>query len=129
MNIRAFDKTNDYELISKWWNSHNHAILPIDMIPVGVIIEKDSTPLCASFLYDLAGTNTSMILWTVSNKNINKREIHKAITLATDTLVNYAKATGKEYIMSFVKSKGLTKIYNKKGFITGEPHNFLMGGL
>lgn len=129
MNVRLFDINSDYETVSKWWLAHNHAVLPINMLPVGVMVEENSIPVCASFVYNLSGTSMAQIAWTTTNTEVTKRTAHKAVNMAIDYLVDYSKKTGKMYVVTFSKSNGLTSVFKKKGFNKDKPHDLLIGSL
>jgi len=129
MKLIRFDKEKHYNLINMWWKEHKHNSMERDSLsPFGFIVYNNNTPICASFLYIMAGCNLGQIAWTTTNPKAGLKEKYNAINFCIEGLLALANHYNIKNIISLSNSKGLTKLIQKKNFRTVDKHTLLCGG-
>ncbi len=106
MNIRYFT-SDDYSTLCEWWKEHKHSNLPLESLPLGVVVEDNNTSKAMTFLYTTTGCNIGQIAWTTSNPKNSARESYDAISLGIDALLVVCNKLNITNIVSFSNSKGL----------------------
>ena len=87
MQIRNWNLDKDYDTLVKWWNDWKFGVVPKECLPPdGIIVESEGNPICAGGLYIGIGTQFAFMEWIVTDKNADKRQIHKALKLCIDNL-------------------------------------------
>tara|TARA_B100000965_G_C19141947_1_gene562070 strand:+ start:56 stop:520 length:465 start_codon:yes stop_codon:yes gene_type:complete len=129
MQIRNWNLDKDYDTLVKWWNDWKFGVVPKECLPPdGIIVESEGNPICAGGLYIGIGTQFAFMEWIVTDKNADKRQIHKALKLCIDNLVELAKSKGMKLIYTATKERELHKRYTKyHDFVLAETnvHTFL----
>jgi len=129
MQIRNWIIDKDYDTLVKWWNDWNFGVVPKECLPPdGIIVEAEGTPICAGGLYIGVGTQFAFMEWIVTDKTADKRQVHKALKLCVDGLVELAKSKGMKLIYTATKERELHKRYTKyHDFLLAETnvHTFL----
>tara|TARA_Y100000361_G_scaffold129042_1_gene124273 strand:- start:98 stop:562 length:465 start_codon:yes stop_codon:yes gene_type:complete len=129
MQIRNWIIDKDYDTLVKWWNDWNFGVVPKECLPPdGIIVEVGGTPICAGGLYIGVGTQFAFMEWIVTDKTADKRQVHKALKLCVDGLVELAKTKGMKLIYTATKERELHKRYTKyHDFLLAETnvHTFL----
>lgn len=118
---------DDYVELQAWWKKHNHNVLPLSALPVGVVVSSGDKNLVMSFVYTMDGCDVAQLAWTTSNPENKLKENYEAVNLAVDALVSVSKKLNKNLILCFSSSKGLTKILNKKNMLSNKKHVMVVG--
>lgn len=117
-----------YDILKSWWQEHNHAIIPIESLGLGLIVLDDNNyPLCMSFIYTMERCNVAQFAWTTTNPNVSFKVRHQAVELILLASLQVAKNEGKNLIFDFISSKGLKKILKNLNFIELKDHTLLTG--
>ena len=119
MKLKARKLTNeDYDILVEWWKSWpNWEPLSKDLLPEngtgGIMIERESKPLIAGFLY-ATNSNICWMEWIVSDpEQKNKSE---AISLLISSLEKWGKDAGFKVVLSIGRSKNLINEHKKLGY-------------
>lgn len=121
LSVRPYELGRDYPDICEWWRGHGWAYVPAHLLPrVGLIIESDDgQKLCAGFLYT-AESSWGWLEWVVTNPQGPMRYRKDAVDLLVSSLVDIARASGMERIISSLHRKSLIRIFEKHGFRKGD---------
>lgn len=129
MKINYFNESN-YGELCRWWENHNHAIIPFSSLPLGVVISsQDSNKhLAMAFVYTMDGCDVAQLAWTTTNPENTVTTSYKAVSLAVDALLQVAhEKMNKKLILCFSSSGGLSKILNRKNIMTNKKHTLNIG--
>ena len=114
MQVRQWDRDKDYDTLVKWWNDWEFGVVPKECLPpAGVIVEKNSKPICAGGLYIGEGTQFAFMEWIVADKQADLRSVHKALQLCIDSIMQMAKDKGIKLVYTATKEQALHKRYQK----------------
>ena len=129
MQTRNWNLEQDYSTLVQWWEDWKFGIVPKECLPPdGIMIEIDGKPICAGGLYIGVGTQFSFMEWIVTDQRADKRQVHKALKLCIDALVDMAKTKGMKLVYTATKERELHKRYTKyHDFVLAETnvHTFL----
>jgi hypothetical protein len=129
LNLVRFEKQH-YPMLQSWWERHGHANVAFESLsPVGLICYKDEKPVCLSFLYLWSGCDLGWICWTTSDPDAEKAVRHEAVKFCLDGLMELSKHYGKNHVICYSESKGVTSVLKDAGFHVGLPHDMLYGQL
>lgn len=116
MTVRPYN-SDDYPMIESWWKRHGWSPVPEHFLPtVGIIIELDGTPKCATWVMQENSTPIAMMEWTVTNPDNRPKESVAAIREAVASVKVCAKAIGRTALMTYCKQPSLARIYAGEGF-------------
>ena len=114
MKYRNWNVEQDYNTLVQWWTDWKFGTVPKECLPPdGIMVEIDGKPICAGGLYIGVGTQFSFMEWIVADKNANKRDVHKALKMCIDAIMELAKSKGMRLVYTATKEKGLHKRYVK----------------
>ena len=129
MKHRVWDLDQDYDTLVKWWNQWEFGVVPKECLPPdGIVVEVDGVPVCAGGLYIGVGTQFAFMEWIVTDKQADKRQVHKALKLCIDALIDLAKSKDMKLVYTATKERELHKRYEKyHNFVLAETnvHTFL----
>ena len=92
MQVRLWDREQDYNTLVKWWTDWKFGTVPKECLPPdGIMIEDNGKPVCAGGLYIGVGTQFAFMEWIVADKTANKRIVHTALKLCIDAIMKLAK--------------------------------------
>ena len=114
MQSRPWNLNQDYDTLVKWWTQHEFGTVPQECLPPdGVIVEMDGVPICAGGLYIGVGTQFAFMEWIVGDKTANKRQLHSALKLCIDTIMDLAKTKNMRLVFTVTAEQALQKRYAK----------------
>jgi len=114
MQVRLWDREQDYNTLVKWWTDWEFGTVPKECLPPdGIIVEEDGKPVCAGGLYIGVGTQFAFMEWVVADKRANKRDVHKALKICIDAIITLAKDKGMKLVYTATKERELHKRYVK----------------
>ena len=114
MKHRPWNIEQDYNTLVQWWTDWEFGTVPKECLPPdGIMVEIDSKPICAGGLYIGVGTQFAFMEWIVADKNANKRDVHKALKMCIDAIMELAKSKGMKLVYTATKEKELHKRYVK----------------
>lgn len=114
MHIRPWNLDKDYNTLVRWWTQHEFGIVPKECLPPdGIIVEKDGTPICAGGLYIGVGTQFGFMEWIVGDKTADKRQLHSALKLCIDAIMDLAKSKNMRLVFTVTAEQALQKRYTK----------------
>lgn len=121
MRVLKFDHETHYPLAAEWWTRHKFGVLPVEFLPKnGLVIEADDgTPVCLGFLY-LTDSAMAWIEYIVANPDAPITVRSDAVDLLIESLVNLSKTLGVGCLFTSTTLRGLTKRYEKQGFVIGD---------
>jgi hypothetical protein len=127
LNLVRFDKSH-YPVLSEWWTKHGHANVAFESLsPVGLVCMQNESPLCMSFLYLASGCDLAWICFTTGNPEIEKSLRHEAVDYCLNGLFELSRKYGRNHVVCYSQSKGVTSVFEDHGFIVGLPHDMLYG--
>ena len=101
MEVRFFNKEEDYETLCEWWNDWGLPNHHQDALSnTGLIVSKNGVDICSGFVY----STDSYIAWIefiTMNKRTTKSQRLGAIDLLCDSLIKQAKEMGFKLVMAF----------------------------
>ena len=114
MKHRPWNIEQDYNTLVQWWTDWEFGTVPKECLPPdGIMVEIDGKPICAGGLYIGVGTQFAFMEWIVADKNANKRDVHKALKMCIDAIMELAKSKGMKLVYTATKEKELHKRYVK----------------
>ena len=114
MKYRKWILDKDYSILVKWRNEWKLGTVPKECLPPdGIIVEIDGKPICAGGLYIGVGTQFAFMEWIVADKSTNKRDVHKALKMCIDAIIELAKSKGMKLVYTATKERELHKRYVK----------------
>ena len=114
MNIREWKLDDDYDTLVKWWNEWDFGVVPKECLPpAGIMVEDENGPICAGGLYIGEGTQFGFMEWIVSDKNANIRQVHKALGLCINSIMNMAQEKGMRLVYAVTGEEALHKRFTK----------------
>ena len=114
MQVRNWNVEQDYDILVQWWIDWKFGTVPKECLPPdGIMVEIDGKPICAGGLYIGVGTQFAFMEWVVADKRANKRDIHKALKMCIDGIMELAKSKGMKLVYTATKEKELHKRYVK----------------
>jgi len=132
MNIRKFDKTNEYNKVLNWWKAREMEPVPQDFLsPVGFIVSNDKqSDIAAAWLYFTPGTKFCQIRFPITNRKSSKEERKEALDMLFESLHDVAKGIGCDYMHVTTNCPPLELRLEKTGYIkTDEKCNHYWGRL
>lgn len=125
--IRMYEP-KDYPTVCEWWKRHKWPALTEEMLSdFGAVVFNDTELVCAGWLY-LMTRYWALIEWIVTNPDVPRVERHAGIELLLDALIHEARGFNARAIFSSLHSRGLMKLFEKKGFQKTDTNmtNFVM---
>ena len=114
MQIRFWNLDRDYDTLVKWWTQHEFGTVPKECLPPdGIIVENDGVPICAGGLYIGVGTQFAFMEWIVGDKTADKRQLHSALKLCIDSIMDMAKSKNMRLVFTVTAEQALQKRYTK----------------
>ena len=114
MQYRLWNVEQDYNTLVKWWTDWKFGTVPKECLPPdGIMVEIDGKPICACGLYIGVGTQFAFMEWVVADKRANRRDVHKALKICIDAIMNLATDKGMKLVYTATKEKELHKRYVK----------------
>jgi len=126
LNIKKLEE-NDYEnILVNWWNDYNWTPPFKDFLPDngtgGFIVYSKDVPICAGFIYK-TNSKVAWVDWIISDKNYKDKKIKaQALEYLITAMSNICKELGYTYAYALIKHKGLTKLYEKLGYIKADQY-------
>jgi RimJ/RimL family protein N-acetyltransferase len=126
LNIRKLEE-NDYEnILVNWWNDYNWTPPFKNFLPDngtgGFIVYSKDIPICAGFIYK-TNSKVAWVDWIISDKNYEDKKIKaEALKYLITTMSSICKELGYIYAYALIKHKGLTKLYEKLGYIKADQY-------
>ncbi|CAB4163484.1 hypothetical protein UFOVP813_25 [uncultured Caudovirales phage] len=88
-------KTGDYQLVSHWWSQRRGEPLAETVLPpIGVMVERDGSPVCAIWCYECFGIGVAFIENPVSRPGLTIQETKAFFKVAIDACIALAKSHG-----------------------------------
>ena len=114
MQYRLWNLEYDYDTLVQWWTDWKFGVVPKECLPPdGIIVEEDGKPVCAGGLYIGVGTQFAFMEWIVTDKNADKRIVHKSLKMCIDAIMELAKSKDMKLVYTATKEKELHKRYVK----------------
>mgnify|MGYP003642336007 CR=1 FL=1 len=119
LNIRML-KDSDWNTLVEWWDAWpNWVNPPRSFLPDngkgGFMVEKESQPIVAGFLYT-TNSKAALLEWIVSNPKYKEDDREKAIELLIEGAENVCKEQGIKHIFSIGRNKSLINTHKKLGY-------------
>lgn len=99
-------------MVAHWWVGHKWPVLPLAALPASGFVVPG---VCAGFLY-FTDSEIAILEWVVSNPKASTMEVGRGIKAIVEAAISTALNEGYSMIFSYVKSKGLQKLYERQGF-------------
>ena len=114
MKYRKWSLDKDYPILVKWWTDWKFGTVPKECLPPdGIMVEIDGKPICAGGLYLCDGTTFGFMEWVVADKRATRRNVHKALKICIDAIMELAKDKGIKLVYTVTKERELHKRYVK----------------
>jgi len=114
MRVRFWDRDGDYDTLVKWWNEWEFGVVPRECLPPdGIMVEEEGKPVCAGGLYIGKGTQFGFMEWIVTDKQADKRLVHRALKKCIDSIMQFAMDKGIKLVYTATKEQALHKRYEK----------------
>ena len=98
--IREVSRSSLHEinLIMKWWSQQGDGINPEFLSDFGYMVDVDSVPTCACFLYPILGSKVAWIGWPISDPESKKEDRDLALNLLFARMHTDALEMGYKWI-------------------------------
>lgn len=126
LQIRSLQEL-DWKTLSKWWEAWGWPEMSKDLMPLdglgGLIVEKDSKPIAAGFLY-LTNAKVAWTEWIVSDPEYREADRVDALKMIVQGLEDVAINAGYKIILSIGRNKGLLNIHKELGYIVDDDPSY-----
>lgn len=126
LQLRAL-KESDWEILQSWWKAWGWPETSKDLMPLnglgGLIVEKDSKPIAAGFLY-LTNAKVAWTEWIVSDPEYREDDRKDALKMVVQGLEDVAVDTGYKIILSVGRNKGLLNIHKELGYTVDDDPSY-----
>jgi hypothetical protein len=114
--VREYVK-GDWALVSSWWDQHAQGSALVEPLlpPVGIIVEHESEPLCACWLYMAVNVGVCWLEYPVSRPSLELHEAKEAFHLAIQALEKIAKVHNYNIMMAHTLP-GIARVMRSFGF-------------
>jgi len=116
MNCRRV-LNSDYEMLSEWWIGHGWPAVKREVLPFGLICEKDGKPLSAGFLYLASNAPVAYLEYLVTDPENSARDSYKAIDMVLEELTAICRYNMIVSCFARISQDSLAKLYEKHDFI------------
>ena len=114
MQVRNWNVEQDYDILVQWWIDWKFGTVPKECLPPdGIMVEIDGKPICACGLYIGVGTQFAFMEWVIADKRAYRRDVHRALKVCIDAIMELAKSKGMKLVYTATKEKELHKRYVK----------------
>lgn len=119
IQIRHFEKENDYNMIAGWWQAHGFPVVHPGVLPAtGLICEIEGKPTAAAWLMMDNSCGFAMVAWAVTNPGNIGRESHTGLSHVAACLIEHARGHGYISILNTCTQQSIAKVFTRQGFQT-----------
>lgn len=126
LSIRSIQES-DWEMLQNWWKAWGWPEMSKDLLPLnglgGLIVEKESKPIAAGFLY-LTNSKVAWTEWIVSDPDYREDDRKDCLTMLVRGLEEVAVSTGYKIVLSVGRNKGLLNIHKELGYTVDEKPSY-----
>lgn len=116
MYLREFT-TADYPMLCEWWKAHGFPALPLAILPrLGLVVEHESKPVVAAFLYMDNSVGVSMMEWLTTAPDAPMKVLPSAIRAICDVMKQRAREMNYGVMLTTCRQPALARVYEKNGF-------------
>lgn len=116
-NSEFFNRENDYEIISHWWEEQNWPVIPLETLPkTGLMIWLGTLPIAAGFLYQ-TDSSIAILEWIVANPKVSYEVRGKGLDVLLDDLSFVAHNFGFKKLFTMAKNERLIARAETHGFL------------
>jgi len=118
LKLRSLQES-DWETLQTWWKAWGWPEMSKDLMPLdglgGLIVEKDSKPIAAGFLY-LTNAKVAWTEWIISDPNYRGEDRIECLKIVVQGLEDVAVNAGYKIILSVGRNKSLLNIHKELGY-------------
>ncbi len=124
MRIERYVAEVHYPIVYNWWKAQTGRTLdPTQISDDGaLVIADDGRPVCASWIIVGNGTRMAHMGFTVADPKAGPREKIYCVEFLIQYMIARARELGMRHIVSNSDRPGLTKLFQRAGFQTMDPH-------
>tara|TARA_R110001592_G_scaffold28079_3_gene103644 strand:+ start:4920 stop:5333 length:414 start_codon:yes stop_codon:yes gene_type:complete len=105
MNVRKFNKNNDYKELCQWWVDWGVEVHPKEALSNnGLIVSKDGIDICSGFVYS-TDSYICFLEFATMNRNTTKKQREGALAQLFTSALELAKSLGFKLAMTFGEDK------------------------
>jgi len=116
--IREY-QDKDYRELESWWISRGVTGASEDMLPSGLVYEKEGKPIAMVFLY-VTDSRVAFVEWLTTRPNLSIAEAREAGDALESALEVLAKDKGCIYILGWVREGMMVKEAIRNGYALGD---------
>jgi hypothetical protein len=118
LKLRSLQES-DWETLQTWWKAWGWPEMSKDLMPLdglgGLVVEKDSKPIAAGFLY-LTNSKVAWTEWIISDPNYRNEDRIECLKMVVQGLEDIAINSGYKIILSVGRNKSLLNIHKELGY-------------
>lgn len=118
LKLRSLQES-DWETLQTWWKAWGWPEMSKDLMPLdglgGLIVEKDSKPIAAGFLY-LTNAKVAWTEWIISDPGYRNDDRAECLKMIVQGLEDVAINAGYKIILSVGRNKSLLNIHKELGY-------------
>jgi hypothetical protein len=119
LNARTLNE-NDWETLCKWWEAWPKWVNPPksflpDNGKGGLMVEKDSKPIVAGFLY-LTNSDAVLLEWIVSDPDYREKDRKDALKLLITSAEGVCKELNKKHMFTIGRNTHLIDTHKELGW-------------
>lgn len=118
LKLRSLQES-DWETLQTWWKAWGWPEMSKDLMPLdglgGLIVEKDSKPIAAGFLY-LTNAKVAWTEWIISDPGYRNDDRVECLKMIVQGLEDVAVNAGYKIILSVGRNKSLLNIHKELGY-------------
>lgn len=116
-----------YPIYEKWWTDRNQVAPTRGMLsPIGLIVLDNSEPIAMTFCFVAAETSLANISFTATRPNLGPKQRIMAVMFLLHQADKTLRDAGCEFIHTYSSEPGLTKLFQRMGYVAQKPHTFLL---
>lgn len=116
MEVRMFDRKNDYQALYDLCLEHDMKIEDEEMPALGVVIENENQLIAMGFVRQCEG-NVGIMDSVITNPKASSADRNKALNLLYRTVIELAKEWNISHLIGFSRDVGIIERSKKFGFM------------
>lgn len=113
-NVRAFTP-EDHKTVATWWTAQKWPVIPMDLLPTGIVVEYEGAPVAMGWLYK-SNSKMAYMEWLVADPLADKTVKGTCLDILVQAIISEAKKDGYTTIFTNTSHPKLIERYTNMGF-------------
>lgn len=122
-----YNEAKHYETYAKWWTDRKQVAPRADVLsPIGLVVLENHEPIAMTFAFVAAETTLGNIGFTATKPTLGPRQRIMAVMFVLHEADKILREAGCRVIHTYSSESGLTKLFQRMGYVAQQPHTFLL---